>query len=397
MVSLNYDKYKWLNTISQNKLDDILNIGYSLITNINYETIVNLNTESQLDDLVDDLKDDMDNKHNDIINKLEVHKLDTINKIQLINNNSHKSSQRLGVEGENVVERLLYDNLKNISIESTAQQSHMSDFIVNDDNLKVMLEVKNYSKCVPYKEVEKLKRDMEENKIKYGLFISFNQNICKIPGLIHYEEINDGYIIYLSNVTIDSQLSIIIGYNFLKEISKFISNESLRKSSKIKCQDIVYNINYELNNMDEILNKNIMNLKNNFEKLNDDHKRNADNILNDIYTMKHQYKTILDNISGKMVGDLTELGATLKTPSISELVEYEKKIRSYCSIPKYVDEIFTNYKDISILAPYKLLITNKDSQCEITFHKKTINLYNHNTHIKMTIEAKSELKLNSFI
>ncbi len=64
---------------------------------------------------------------------------------------------------------------------------------------KVLIEVKNYSVNVPSGEVDKFWRDMEVRGAKYGIFVSTETKIAKIPGDVHMDSKADMICIFVVN------------------------------------------------------------------------------------------------------------------------------------------------------------------------------------------------------
>lgn len=97
--------------------------------------------------------------------------------------------QDLGDIGEDYVEKIL--NTK-YAIKDVSRKPHSGDMIMSKkkkivgrslifDNSQILVEVKNYSNTVPYKEVEKFIDDLQNNKqMLGGLFISLKSDISTI-------------------------------------------------------------------------------------------------------------------------------------------------------------------------------------------------------------------------
>ncbi len=91
-----------------------------------------------------------------------------------------KNSQRRGERMENVFEELLNSSFPSAEIERTSGKSKAGDFIISLDGGRFLLDVKNYTNNVPVKEIEKLKRDVLENKVEAGIMISMGSGISSV-------------------------------------------------------------------------------------------------------------------------------------------------------------------------------------------------------------------------
>lgn len=90
------------------------------------------------------------------------------------------------------------------------KSSHAGDIIAKRSGKSVLVEVKNYSTTVPYKEVEKFHRDLDANiNMSGGLFISLKSSITKIGKSISFMKRNHQYIIYLVSPDRDILLSMV--------------------------------------------------------------------------------------------------------------------------------------------------------------------------------------------
>ena len=116
-----------------------------------------------------------------------------------------RSSYSIGLAGEQAVA----DALSPI-YELDIKQSHAGDMIVKRFAKSVMVEVKNYTTAVPYKEVEKFYRDLDTNAtISGGLFVSLKSQITKVGKVIHLTKRNHQYVVFLVNPDRDLLLSMI--------------------------------------------------------------------------------------------------------------------------------------------------------------------------------------------
>uniref|UniRef100_A0A6C0M0I5 Uncharacterized protein n=1 Tax=viral metagenome TaxID=1070528 RepID=A0A6C0M0I5_9ZZZZ len=111
-----------------------------------------------------------------------------------------KVSQKKGEIMENNIFDIFKTHLQDYAITPTNQIPHHGDAeVVTPSNLKLLLEIKNYTNAVEQKEINKLKFDMKENNIKCGLFLSIKSGICGHK-MIDYEIFDGNIIVYVSYV-----------------------------------------------------------------------------------------------------------------------------------------------------------------------------------------------------
>lgn len=120
-----------------------------------------------------------------------------------INNNSCKK----GKLSEEMIYQMLKNKFKDYTIEETRSIPHCGDAIINipfnNQNVRVMVEIKNYTATVNKTEIDKLKYDMKRVNIKYALMISLKTGFVgykqmDIDEFTHNDEVYN--IIYLPNL-----------------------------------------------------------------------------------------------------------------------------------------------------------------------------------------------------
>ena len=132
------------------------------------------------------------------------HTLDTFDPLK------NQKSITAGNSGEIIIENLFQEVGFNLSIENTGKTKHCGDLHVIDPTHGILyvIEVKNYSRNVPRKEIDKFKRDMQELRKEYkeyklrGMFLSMRSNLTH-HGEIWIDESGD---IYLGKKYIDKNI-----------------------------------------------------------------------------------------------------------------------------------------------------------------------------------------------
>jgi len=104
-------------------------------------------------------------------------KLDEYRKKVEIVNEFKENSAKKGQEGENWLYNELIRQFPKATIVDCHTIKHRGDFTLEDD-IKGMIESKNYKKNVPKKEIAKFKKDMESNEdFKYGILLSLKSGV----------------------------------------------------------------------------------------------------------------------------------------------------------------------------------------------------------------------------
>ena len=104
-------------------------------------------------------------------------KLDEYRKKVEIVNEFKENSAKKGQEGENWLYNELIRQFPKATIVDCHTIKHRGDFTLEDD-IKGMIESKNYKKNVPKKEIVKFKKDMESNEdFKYGILLSLKSGV----------------------------------------------------------------------------------------------------------------------------------------------------------------------------------------------------------------------------
>ena len=104
-------------------------------------------------------------------------KLDEYRKKVEIVNEFKENSAKKGQEGENWLYNELIRQFPKAKIVDCHAKDHKGDFTLEDD-IKGMIESKNYKKNVPKKEIVKFKKDIESNEdFKYGILLSLKSGV----------------------------------------------------------------------------------------------------------------------------------------------------------------------------------------------------------------------------
>ena len=140
----------------------------------------------------------------DATNKPLLDRLDSLNRnVEALMGGLTSSSKR-GKIGENILIHTLEKHYPRAIIEDTSKVSNQADihFTFPKTEEPVWIEVKTYSDTVPTKEVDKFKKEMQENKVKYGIFAS-RSGIARHHN-IEIESLSyGGSLFYIPNIDVE--------------------------------------------------------------------------------------------------------------------------------------------------------------------------------------------------
>ena len=99
--------------------------------------------------------------------------MDVLNRLTGISNNSSKK----GEFAENIIANYITEHYLDCTYEDKANVPHSGDGWLITPNNMIMIESKNYQTNISVDELHKMERDMLENQINYGIFISLQSNL----------------------------------------------------------------------------------------------------------------------------------------------------------------------------------------------------------------------------
>ena len=269
MFHIDYTINPWINTYDlerdQTMLNNILNIGYSVLKHINIKTddssqvleflqtqekMINNNVElikNKVDstdkifeirmDAFQDTISEITDKSNKCLEQQMNRFYDIVEKIT---GKSHTSSTK-GKIAEHFLEETLAELYPEDRVVTTALSAHEADIqLFSDDNPTILIESKNYSNTIPTKEVEKFKTDLDRTNIQYGIFYSFNSSITG-KHKFQVESYKDKWILYCPNIQFDQNI-IALSVLLIRKIAKInrATNQIDRNAISQKINEIVY-------------------------------------------------------------------------------------------------------------------------------------------------------------
>jgi hypothetical protein len=106
------------------------------------------------------------------------------NDFKLLDKTEVLSSANIGLKGEQEIYQMLQERF---SIVNTSKSGKRGDFIICVNNIKILIEVKKYSKTVPSQDIEKFYRDIDSNtSIGGAIMISLTSKIVGISKTMEY-------------------------------------------------------------------------------------------------------------------------------------------------------------------------------------------------------------------
>jgi hypothetical protein len=202
-----------------------------------YETIVEKSVEMSLktvtrtyegqieqlkrsNEMLKNMYDSLLTSNKDVIERVEMSKNNYIKTLETsLNNVTSKmktleeryektvTSSMKGMSGETSFMELIHKHTNWMNVEDTSKTAHSGDMRCNIGEVCTLIEVKNYGKDVPTKEISKFLRDMEENPtIPYGIFASLTTGITGKKEDISMEWTNQGQLCVFMGKFLDNDV-----------------------------------------------------------------------------------------------------------------------------------------------------------------------------------------------
>lgn len=151
--------------------------------------------------------------------------------------------------------------------ENTSKIPNSGDYIHEhrDDHTRVMSDVKNYINSVGSSEIEKLWRDMETQRIRYGVLVSIKSDIVRRRPILDLEA-----------RSVDGQMSYVLYYSCMQDHKELLAMglellRSLSRSSPVECDRKVRSVRCMLEDL-EVLQTSLDTLEKSMKKALDHHR-----------------------------------------------------------------------------------------------------------------------------
>lgn len=278
-----------------------------------------------------------------------------------------KSTQK-GKVFENLIENYINNNYPQYNFIRTSDTNHSGDGIITINNIKCIIELKNYSTFVPVSQIDKLKNDMKCKHIRYAIMIS-------ISGIQdRRDNIDCEKFIYLGKIYIIVFLS-----NYFNEQSK-LETSILLIEQLINIQNNIINLNIfhsQINNLN-IIYDDVLKLKTKYLEM----EKTFRSTLDDFYITIRDLESNTKNRIQDVFHSVNQTLKTLNNRVENILSKNENKILRYL-----YDNIF-HKKGLYLDSLEKdiIVIMNSNPIMKIKVLKKSLNI--------IFIDEDLELKIN---
>lgn len=282
------------------------------------------------------------------------------------------TSCRLGQAGEQAV----IDTLLPL-FELDFKSSHSGDMIAKRNSKSVLVEVKNYTSLVPYKEVEKFYRDLECNTVtQAGLFISLKSQITKINKSIHFTKHNHQYIVFLVNPSKDTILSMI---SLLFDINEYrtVNNDNLIR---------------EIENLEELRN-NIATLQTVLADSKSAFDKSMDSALRQITNLENKFAESIRNLTNNISSN--EVITELPTVNITDFIVSRFPDSALAKNESHRAYLALFMKRFSLSGNFNIknktnIIWDKDHTANLLKTKTSVTLNKQECDVELTLKMLSQ-------
>lgn len=360
----NYKEIKNIKKKKQKKLcKKIFDYGYKCFYPNNVYNQENNDYNIIRNDLIK-LDNKIDNINiTDNINKIH----NSIDKICGISENSFKKGK--------LTEKIIYEKIKktdkNLIIEKTNDQPHQGDIIIskkiNNKKISILVEIKNYSSIVNKTEIEKMKYDMKQNNINYGIIYSMRSGFYNKVQKFTMEKCDELNILYVPNIN-DNLEKIECSIECMEKIIELRTNENKKNEENVNnyIKNYINLIKTKFEEFDQLIENN-RKIKKEINKLFKNNEKQLLNYKNDLHDKIQE----LDENFIKLKND----NNSEKKTRIINMIKKNKKYDIYCKDNKYYI-LDKNKKKIGLIKNKKIKILNTSIEIKIKT-EKDIDLINN--------------------
>jgi hypothetical protein len=392
-IELKLDKKQFplLESFKKKDMGDILlkifSIGYDIYFPSN-ENIQKQIVHNQLLEKINSIKNEMKEEMNNSDISIKLSSLEsTLTKLIGLSSNSNKK----GNFGENVLEEIFAQRYGDIKFERKSSQAHSGDaWLYLPDDKIIMLEIKNYTTTVNKDEVAKLRSDMINHHIKWGVLASFNSNIQGMKEMDYYTFTHNKEIysvVMISNLSTDIH-KLDLGLQIIRKLM-----------SQIDTMDqfpwVVKDINSSLLELDNIVQKNYM-LRDDYYSL----ERDIQKSLSTYHTKLRDYQYDIEMKTSEIIGKIkSTMNNSIKKENNTNIIlkKYQDK-KIYSIVVRILDTLQTKkwVIDIDDMDEY-IIKTNENiiiGNIKIQAKKAIINITNNDLTITLHLGKEKENKQN---
>jgi hypothetical protein len=361
IIKINSDDYPMLLEIKEKNLNKIL----SNIFKTGYDLYFPNKDKSILNDDINNLRSELcvlkkDVNESDIVNIGNTIMTRLTDKIDPLTQSLNKllglqtASSKKGELGENIIEHMFKNRYGDITYEDKSGIAHSGDaWITLYNNIKVMVESKNYTNTIGKSEIEKAEYDMKHNNIRFCLFISLNGNIQNFREMDFHtftHESNNYFMIIVANLSND-MTRLDLAFSMIRKLTEMFNNVNKFPWIQKKIQD-------SLNMVNNIFSKNYT-LRDNFynmEKvicgsLDMYHKE----LRNYQYEMEQSIKNLTQEINSTMICSIEDIKTN------SDIFSVHKSKKNYNIISRIADLLDKHKCNIVIKSESKYEVFKNDN------------------------------------
>ena len=303
-----------------------------------------------------------------------------------------KLSSKKGAVSEDILENIINSRYGDLEYQVVRHIPHSGDGLLTlPSKTKIMTEVKNYTNTVNKNETKKMERDMIEQNIKWGLFVSFNSRIqdCKDLDIKTFQNQGETFtIIYIGHLGVDiTRLDIAINLlrliiQKLDKVEHFPWITSELKQSIIGFQDLAdksYLLLESYKQMEESINL-----------AKDKHYQILYNYRQSIKSEVTELNKMLNNTIEKSI--LENIG-----PNISDLLTQQVKgTKLELLVSNLIDVFYNTPIKINLIDDIFVLKKNDTTLANIKLQKKKICINWLEPNVSLTLEP-NKLKSNQMV
>ena len=390
-LKLNKKQFPLLDSFKKKDMGDLLlkifSIGYDIYFPSN-ENIQKQIVHNQLLEKINSIKDEMKEEMNNSDISIKLSSLEsTLTKLIGLSSNSNKK----GNFGENVLEEVFAQRYGDIKFERKSSQAHSGDaWLYLPDDKIIMLEIKNYTTTVNKDEVAKLRSDMINHHIKWGVLASFNSNIQGMKEMDYYTFTHNKEIysvVMISNLSTDIH-KLDLGLQIIRKLMSQIDTID-------QFPWIVKDINSSLLELDMIVQKNYM-LRDDYYSL----ERDIQKSLSSYHTRLRDYQYEIETKTSEIIGKIK----STMNDSINKESDYKNILDKYQDkkilpiIVRLIDVIQKHKWNIIIDDICDYIIKTKDNitigTIKIQAKKAIINIINNDLTLNLHLGKEKENKQN---
>jgi hypothetical protein len=229
---------------------------------------------------------------------------ETFNMVSKLSSFNESNSYTLGYMKEFQIEQFFIK--KGYKYINTSKEAKSGDFILEHNNVSIIIESKNYTNTVSFVEVEKLLRDMERKNINNAIMISSTE-INKIKNKLELMEINGNYIYFIitenqpediingvMEMCINSLSCMKYNHNLLNDsiptsLKRLSENMSLLYDFKMMLSNTKINFIKEFDKLEKIINIYEYNIRNDINQI--------EQMCNPIVSSKDSVRDLINTIT----------------------------------------------------------------------------------------------------